>query len=116
MVVITYCSGTRWLKSAAGIAFPETSLPNALYRTVVQEESYVEIEDCLKHPSYKFMCMNMDHPMIRFIGSMPLFDGMNTVAGAITLTDHKPGKLSDRNIVVLETVSRIVSGYMTTRQ
>jgi GAF domain-containing protein len=114
-VTITYYDGERWKKSFAGTEFGGTSLPHILYRAAVQRGTYIDIEDCLKHPSYKFINLNTSHPMIRFILCFPINDHNGTVVGAITLMDRKPKKISPTTLSALETISKMVCFHISSR-
>ena len=108
MVMITCHYWYHWNKSTAGLEFPATTLPNILYRSVVQDKHYVEIEDCMQHPSYKFINLQMASPIIRFIACMPI-SSSDEIIGAITLIDRKPKRLAPSEITVVKTISEMMA-------
>ena len=112
MAMVTCYQLGKWSKATSGHEFSNTGLPHILYRAVVQQEVYIEIPDCLKHPSYKFINLRMAHPAIRFIGCLPIIDHNNKVTGAITLMDHKPKMLFPSEISFLATIGRLTACHI----
>jgi len=113
-VLITYYQAPAWKKSAAGTEFPKMLVPNILYREVVQENMYIEIEDCFKHPSYKFINLKMNLPAIRFIGCHPIVDETKKVIGAFTLIDGKARTLSAGDIAILNCACAMTHYHLKT--
>jgi GAF domain-containing protein len=109
---ITYYDQDGWKKSFAGTEFGGASLPRILYRAVIQRGAYIDIEDCLKHPSYKFINLNVNYPMIRFIACFPINNQHGTITGAITLMDRKPKKITPAALSSLETISKMVCFHL----
>jgi len=111
-VTITYYDTGGWKKSFVGPEFGGTSLPRILYRAVSQRGAYIDVEDCLKHPSYKFINLDVNYPMIRFIACLPINNQQGTIIGAITLMDRKPKKIASVTLSSLEIISKMVCFHM----
>jgi len=111
-VTITCQDKESWKKSLAGVEFGGSSLPRILYRAVIQRGSYVDVEDCLEHPTYKFVNLEANYPMIRFITCFPINNKNGAIIGAITLMDRKPQKISEATLSSLEIISKMVFFHM----
>lgn len=92
----------RWTRSTAGLKFPRTSLENIIYRSVVQEGHFVEFNDLLNHPSYKFIVLRSGLPLVRYMGAVPILSACKIVTGAITLMDRRRNMLPPDHIELLE--------------
>ena len=104
-VQITYFNRDVWTRCSAGVIFPKTSLENVMYRSAIQQGHFVEIQDVLNHQSYKFMVFKCGLPLIRYIGTLPIFTPCKIVTGAITLLDSRRNMMSGENILLLESFS-----------
>jgi hypothetical protein len=107
-VHVTLFENRCWMKVMTGAKFPETSLENVLYRSVVQEGYFIEIPDVLNHPSYKFIAFRGGFPLIRYIAAIPIFAPCKIVTGAITLIDGKRNQMSERMIQSLESYASLI--------
>jgi hypothetical protein len=105
-VQLTYFLDNNWVKAAAGTMFPETSLENVIYRSVIQEGHFMEIPDVLNHQSYKFIALKSGLPLIRYIAAVPIFSGCKIVTGAITLIDRRRLAMKDHQIQLLESFAK----------
>ena len=109
-VCVTYFAHREWYKSKTGTEFPGTSIPNMLYRRVTKEMRFIQVVNPLSDPSYKFIILNMQTPMIRYIAVMPIISS-GVITGAIILMDCKRNSL-DNHIGEIEKHAHRMSKYL----
>jgi GAF domain-containing protein len=103
-----------WLKSKVGIDVNEISRDQTFCsHAIIQPDNRTfVVEDALQDERFKYIDSVLGEPHIRFYAGAPLVvtapDGSSFKIGMLCVVDKTPRKLEDEQILLMETLARLV--------
>ena len=109
---------SQWAKSSFGTDLSVIDRKHAFCNRTIQEPHKVfEVEDASKDQNFKSNPLVIGEPYIRFYAGVPiLLDCKAPALGAICVIDTKPNKLTDKQKITLQNLSKQVSALLNLRK
>lgn len=106
----------QWFKSKVGLEANETPRNISFCTHAIEGTDLFVVEDAIADPRFRDNPLVTSAPSIRFYAGAPLIDAQGHGLGTLCVIDRIPRKLTERQCVVLQALSRQVVSLLELRK